>query len=286
MFTPYLSGFESPATVHTFRTQLRIAFAVLDCESLDGLTLVSLATFRATVLKRPGAPGSHALTIGVLRSFLKWAYLMDLTALEPVRVGAVLKSLKGLVLTPYPTFTELEIGALFAAARSRRDRAILALLIGAGLRAAELCALTVEDVLRDSAGPVIHIRHGKGAKDRLVPIREDTLAALDSYVGCRTGPLILSADRRNANGSALPLTPGGLRCILTELGRRAGITKRLSPHGLRHAYASRALRAGAHVVHIKALLGHSSLLTTQRYLDRVSIDEMRGIVPALREISA
>ena len=282
MLAPYLAQFDSPDTVRGFHSRLRIALEILEADSLADLTLLSLATFRGKALKLGWAPGSVTVTFAVLRSFLKWAYLMNETALEPVRVAAVLKSPKGSVITPYGTITGPEIARLFTAAKSRRDRAILSLLLGAGIRAAELVNLDVENVLREPAGASLHVRHGKGAKDRIVPIRGDVLAAVDLYTGYRTsGPLILSADRSVPPGSRLSTV--GLRAILAAVAVRAGVTKRLTPHGMRHTYASRALHSGAGIMHIRALLGHASIATTQRYVDHIEMDELRGVLPALKE---
>jgi site-specific recombinase XerD len=154
-------------------------------------------------------------------------------------------------------------------ARNALDRAVLELLYGAGLRAAELAALTVDDV--DLGERIVYVRQGKGRKDRVVPFGERVRVALLAYLRSRPragGPIFLSAWGR-------PISSKTLGWLVQKAGERAGLKGPASPHRLRHSYATHLLRNGADVRHIQALLGHASLASTQIYLGLETADLAR-----------
>jgi integrase/recombinase XerC len=139
-----------------------------------------------------------------------------------------------------------------------RDRALLELLYASGLRVAEGCGLDVDDL--DEGRRTVRVL-GKGSKERVVPVGETALDALAAYLalrGRRRGPLFL-----NARGGRL--TPRSALRIVRARARRAGIVQRVTPHTLRHSFATHMLGAGADLRLIQELLGHSRLSTTQRY---------------------
>jgi integrase/recombinase XerD len=145
---------------------------------------------------------------------------------------------------------------------------MLELLSGTGLRASELCRLRVEDV--DLAQDVVFVLPGKGKKDRIVPFGEKARTALVDYL--RHG--------RPFTGGALFVTTRGTpfrRKLLTRsvvaAGRRAGLTHPVSPHRIRHSYATHLLRHGASLRALQLLLGHASLASTQIYLD-VEVEDL------------
>jgi integrase/recombinase XerD len=136
-----------------------------------------------------------------------------------------------------------------------RDRALVELLYGTGLRAGELARLELSDIA--FAERAIHVRQGKGRKDRVVPLGERAAEAIVEYLRerlRRPGPLLLSRWGR-------PLSAVLLWRAVTRLGRAAGVV--VSPHRLRHSYATHLLRHGARVQEIQALLGHGSVESTQ-----------------------
>ena len=140
----------------------------------------------------------------------------------------------------------------------RRDRALLELLYATGIRVAECCGLDCADLDR-SEGTVRVL--GKGDKERVVPVGETALAALDDYLATRRvarGPLFT-----NHRGSRL--TPRSVRRIVERRARLSGIDRRVTPHTLRHTFATHMLGEGADLRLIQELLGHSRLSTTQRY---------------------
>ncbi|HEX6533834.1 MAG TPA: site-specific tyrosine recombinase XerD [Gemmatimonadaceae bacterium] len=145
-----------------------------------------------------------------------------------------------------------------------RDRAMLELGYGAGLRVSEWITIGVKDVLLDEA--LVRV-FGKGSKERLVPIGRRAIAAVAIYLrelrprlerGGGRGALLL-----NARGE--PLTRMGAWKILRKYVERAGLTKHVSPHTLRHTFATHLLEGGADLRAVQEMLGHADIATTQIY---------------------
>jgi len=163
--------------------------------------------------------------------------------------------------------------------RSLRDRALLELLYGTGARISEAVGLAVDDVDR-SAG-TIRVT-GKGSKQRVVPIGSFALTALDAYL-VRGRPVLAAQGRgisalfMNARGGRLSRQSAWT--ILRTVADRAGITEDLSPHILRHSFATHLLDGGADVRVVQELLGHASVTTTQVYT-LVTVDRLREVYAA------
>jgi len=157
-----------------------------------------------------------------------------------------------------------------------RDRAILELFYASGLRIGELVALNLSDV--DRGEGLARVR-GKGRKERIVPVGRKALEALRVYLEVRgtippqgvTGPRGAEALFLNHRGGRLS-TRGVSRIVLTHL-LRSGLGKKITPHGLRHSFATHLLDAGADLRAIQELLGHARLSTTQRYT-HVGLDKV------------
>lgn len=146
-----------------------------------------------------------------------------------------------------------------------RDRAMLELMYGSGLRASELCGIEIQ-ALNFSDG-VVRVR-GKGAKDRIVPVGRQACRAVMNYLSENGRPLLA----KPKTGSALFISTWGraisrktLWHLLQEHVRRAGINKKIHPHQLRHAFATHLLANGADLRVIQEMLGHSDIGTTQIY---------------------
>jgi len=141
-----------------------------------------------------------------------------------------------------------------------RDRLLLQVAYGCGLRLSELLHLRVTDI--DSARMVIHVRQGKGAKDRLVPLSRRLLEELRNYWRLfRPRTWLFRSQKLDR-----PLHGSYLQRRFIRLRKKAGITKRCSMHTLRHSYATHLLEAGVDLLTLKALLGHRSLESTARYV--------------------
>jgi len=156
--------------------------------------------------------------------------------------------------------TRDEVKALLEAPKNLGHRAILATMYGAGLRVSEATHLKVADL--DRGRKVIWVRGGKGHKDRQVMLAEplrDVLAAYWRWK--RPADWLFPGDK-----AGCPLSTHTVFETCRKAARRAGITKPVSPHSLRHAFATHLLDDGVNLVVIQALLGHSNLKTTARYL--------------------
>jgi integrase/recombinase XerD len=150
-----------------------------------------------------------------------------------------------------------------------RDRAILETLYGAGLRISELVALDVDDLDLDDRS--VLVRSGKGGKGRRVPIGRAAKVALTTYIS-QSRPVLTTRGSARSNRGAVFLNARGGRLsrqgcwkILKAHARSAGLEPRVSPHTLRHSFATHMLDAGADIRVVQELLGHASLSTTQVY---------------------
>lgn len=152
-----------------------------------------------------------------------------------------------------------EIGALLAALRSLKFRTMAMVIYGAGLRIAEACSLEVGDI--DAPRAVIRVRHGKGDKPREVPLSPTLYAALRAYWKQERPALpYLFVGRKGR-----PLAPKSMRKALAAARQVAGIQRAVTPHMLRHSFATHILEAGTDVRLIQQLLGHRDLRTTAGY---------------------
>jgi site-specific recombinase XerD len=153
-----------------------------------------------------------------------------------------------------------EVASFLDAARPGRDRVLFQTAYACGLRVSELTHLRIRDI--DSARMVVLVCQGKGRKDRLVPLSVRLLGELRRYwFGCRPSHWLFPGAKPGR-----PVHSGNIQRLFRRVRRRAGITKRVTPHTLRHSFATHLLEAGVDVLTVQKLLGHTSLSTTARYL--------------------
>jgi len=203
------------------------------------------------------APATLRRKLAALSSF--FAFLVDLGEIStsPVRSIPLPRAAQRIP----EALTEAEIGRLLAAAQTPFERAVALLMLTAGLRRAEVGAIRREDL--DLEGRLLLVR-GKGSKERFVPLLPQALAALSTYLVCRPAVGVLH----------LFVTPQGRRLPHDFLNRsmnrllpRAGLAgRRITPHVLRHSFATHLVRSGVDVRTVQELLGHADLSTTARYL--------------------
>jgi integrase/recombinase XerC len=177
---------------------------------------------------------------------------------------------------------EPSANALSAFERAR-DQALFEILYGAGLRISEACHLDLRDVVPDGAGAQLSVRQGKGRKDRIVPLGSKGWQAVQEYLPLRDSLLAeRAADKKPVDDQALFVSVRGVRLVDREarrkLDRRELLTgvRRVSPHALRHSFATHLLGEGADLRSIQEMLGHASLRTTQRYA-QVDIDHLMAV---------
>ena len=203
--------------------------------------------------------------LAVLRRFYRWAVRERIVALDPTL------RLKGAKVPPrFPkTLSEAQVEALLAAPDvdtplGLRDRAMLELLYATGLRVSELVALTMLNLsLQDGLVRVI----GKGSKERIVPLGEEARRWIERYLK-EARPAILAgrvADATFVTQRAAGMTRQMFWVLIKRHAMRAGIEAPLSPHGLRHAFATHLLNHGADLRVVQLLLGHADISTTQIY---------------------
>ena len=241
----------------------------------EGLEPLHLRAYLAS-LYQTHEKSSLCRRLSAIRSFLKYLKMQNWIERD---VGVLVPSPKA--RHSLPQFLKIEeilelIQAPDVASRSgRRDRALFEVIYGAGLRVSEAVGLDVGDV--DLGEGWVRVL-GKGSKERTVPIGEPAKKAVEAYRSDMTavkGPLFM-----NLQGTRL--STRSVARILTKHLVRIGASKSLSPHGLRHSFATHLLAAGADLRGIQELLGHARLSTTQRYthLDLGGLmDEYRNAHP-------
>jgi len=146
-----------------------------------------------------------------------------------------------------------------------RDRAILELLYGSGLRVGEVCGLTLDRVDLERGRVVVL---GKGSKERDLPLSDFAIDALQEYLERGRGTLAPEAplpDTLFFNRRRRPMTPRDARAMVDRYRKQVLSDRRVSPHTLRHSFATHLLEGGADIRSVQELLGHASLATTQRY---------------------
>jgi site-specific recombinase XerD len=203
-----------------------------------------------------------------LRSFLKYLAKRDIPALD----GAKIELAK--TVRPQVSFLEPdELTRLFEAVDitnpiGLRDRAILELLFSSGLRVSELVSLDTDHINLDRREFTVR---GKGQKDRPIYISEAAAICLDAYLKTRTDefkPLFIhyaGSQDGTDGGSFTRLTPRSVQRMVKHYALKAGITKTVTPHTLRHSFATDLLMNGADLRSVQGLLGHANISTTQIY---------------------
>ena len=252
-------------------------------ERLDDVTENVVAEFLMSLREgdadhQPLSATSAARTVVAVRGFHKFAVQDGLATADPA--GAVKPPTPAKRLPKALPLSDVE--AILEAAGSPdtplalRDRALLEVLYGTGARISEATGLDVDDL--DTVDGTVLLR-GKGGKERLVPVGGYALDAVAAYLS-RGRPALAAQGR---GGPALFLNSRGGRlsrqsawAILVKAAERAGVTASVSPHTLRHSFATHLLDGGADVRVVQELLGHASVTTTQVYT-LVTVDNLREV---------
>lgn len=284
----FLASCEAQNTRLAFGRHLRAALNHLGITRLDELTTRALEDYRTHLLADGRGPASHNQALAALRSFLGWAAAHRGLHLPEHALRRFLRMERATVTRPYQVLSEAELSRLLLAANGPRDRAMVLIFVGGGLRVSEVATLDLADLHLDGTGEtLLHVRASKGQKDRLVPIRDEVVEGLHRYLAAtgRTvrdqGPLFLAEDRALRSRKAIRMGVRAMQLRVRDLCRTAGVAKTISPHALRHTYAIRYLRSGGTLSALAKLLGHASVTTTQRYVDHLALGEIRATLPPL-----
>jgi integrase/recombinase XerD len=273
-------------TLKSYRRDLRRYLRYLagtGVDDLAGIQESSVAGFLMALREGdsehpPLGAGSAARTVVAVRGFHKFAVREGLTQVDPasaVRPPAPAKRLpKALPLSDIERI--LDAAGAPGTALAMRDRALLEVLYGTGARISEAVGLDLDDLDLEQATVLLR---GKGSKERIVPVGSFAQEAVQAYL-VRGRPALsglgkgLPAIFLNARGGRLSRQSAWT--VLAKAADRAGVTAEVSPHTLRHSFATHLLDGGADVRVVQELLGHASVTTTQVYT-LVTVDSLREV---------
>jgi integrase/recombinase XerD len=273
-------------TLKSYRRDLRRYVAFLAGRQVEELASIREEHVTAfLVALREGDPehpalgaGSAARTVVAVRGFHRFAVREGLAEVDPssaVRPPSPAKRLpKALPLADIERI--LDAAGAPGTALAMRDRALLEMLYGTGARISEAVGLDVDDLDLDEGTVLLR---GKGGKERLVPVGSYAAAAVDAYL-VRGRPTLSAAGTGRAalflNARGGRLSRQSAWSVLVRAAERAGVTAEVSPHTLRHSFATHLLDGGADVRVVQELLGHASVTTTQIYT-LVTVESLREV---------
>ncbi|WP_430540750.1 site-specific tyrosine recombinase XerD [Nocardioides marinisabuli] len=283
-------------TLASYRRDLRRYLAHLAAQGvqrLDDVTEAGVGAFLVHLREGdadhpPLSATSAARTVVAVRGFHRFAVADGLAETDPareVKPPTPAKRLpKALPLADVEAI--LEAAGAPGTTLALRDRALLEVLYGTGARISEAVGLDVDDLdlATDEAAPLegTVLLRGKGGKQRIVPVGSYALEAVQAYL-VRARPELAGLGGPGGTGGALFLNARGGRLsrqsawtVLTRAAERAGVTRDVSPHTLRHSFATHLLDGGADVRVVQELLGHASVTTTQVYT-LVTVDNLREV---------
>ena len=248
-------------------------------ENPSALTETHVREYRLWLNRQPGTkvgrnmetlkPKTRNYYLIALRAFLKYMRKRGIESLNPERIELAKVPERSLDLISSSELTRLIEAPDLASLSGLRDKAILELLFSTGLRVSELCALSQEDV--DLSRDEFSVR-GKGDKVRVVFLSDTARDAIKAYLKERKDfdDAMFIQYGKNAKNDAvnnkdLRLTPRSVQRIIKRYATIAGITRKVTPHKLRHCFATDLLHNGADLRSVQALLGHANIATTQIY---------------------
>ena len=269
----------SPRTFEAYQRDLNqyLAFIVKKgVKTLDEISQMHIREYIRALNHRGLASSSIARIFSSIRSYHKFLSAEGIIKENPTLVLTSPKAPKKLP----EVLSETEIDAITKAVDessqfAKRDKAIIEMLYSCGLRVSELCDLKISNLFLDD--DVIRIM-GKGSKERLLPVGVRAKTLLNDYLIYTRSSFIKNTGSSSVfiSRNGKPLTRAMINIILNKWVRASGITKAVSPHTLRHSFATHLLEGGADLRFVQALLGHSDISTTQIYthLDKHHLKEV------------
>jgi site-specific recombinase XerD len=259
----------SVKTVENYDRYLTRYLAFSKVTSPSKLTEQSVREFRIYLNRQAGTSGTmkhktQNYYMISLRAFLKFLRKREIESLNPERIELAKVGARDLDLITSAELERLLAGPKGSGLAELRDRAILELFFSTGLRVSELCSLNRDlDLSRDE----FSIR-GKGEKVRVVFLSPEAKACIKAYLDKRgdiEDALFIQMGKNAKNAKELRLTPRSVERLVKKYSTKAGITRKVTPHVIRHSFATDLLQNGADLRSVQALLGHSNITTTQVY---------------------
>lgn len=259
-------------TVRNYDHYLDRAFESMGVKTVAGITEDKLREYRLALNRAPGVKvkGQAPATMKkntqnyhliALRSFLKYCRKRQFDTLTPDAIELAKVGARHLDLITVDELTRLLAAPDLTTLKGLRDKALLELFFSTGLRLAELCSLNNDlDLSRDE----FSIR-GKGEKIRVVFLSESSKKAIKEYLKARKDMHEAMFVNNARNSAPARLTPRSIERIVKECAIKAGISKKVTPHVLRHSFATDLLSNGADIRSVQMMLGHANIATTQVY---------------------
>jgi len=259
----------SVKTVENYDRYLTRFLAHSKITAPEKLTEQSVREFRIYLNRAPGVSGTmkhktQNYYMISIRAFLKFLRKRDIESLNPERIELAKVGQRDLDLITSQELDRLMSGPSGTSVPALRDKAILELFFSTGLRVSELCSLNRDlDLTRDE----FSVR-GKGEKVRVVflsPAAKDAIKKYETKRADLADALFAQMGKNAKNAKDLRLTPRSIERLVKKYATKAGITRKVTPHVIRHSFATDLLENGADLRSVQALLGHANIATTQVY---------------------
>jgi len=269
-----VEGGRSAKTAENYRLYLERFTSFTNDIAVNLITSETIRKYRLWLNRHKNENGETLATITqsyhliALRGFLTYLSKRDIPSLSPEKIELPKVSRKQVTFLHYDEVARLLDSIPLDEEQGLRDRAIVELLFSSGLRVSELTNLNRDHV--NTTRREFMVR-GKGQKDRPVFIGDAAATHVKTYLASRLDnlpPLFLSYSRNNSvsnSGDYRRLTPRSVQRIINKYAKLAGITKHVSPHTMRHSFATDLLMNGADIRSVQSMLGHSNISTTQVY---------------------
>ncbi len=265
----------SVKTIENYEHYLTTFFSYTNNRSVDQITEEQVREFRLWLNRQPGTKVGGRVEpmkrktqnyyLIALRAFLKFLRKRGVESLSPERIELAKVPERSLDLISTTELERLLAAPDVSTLAGKRDKAILELFFSTGLRLSELCALSIDDV--DLTRDEFSVR-GKGDKVRVVFLTDAAKHAIKTYLLSRKDidpALFIQTGPRAKAAKDLRLSPRAIQRLMKQAAISAGITRKVTPHVLRHSFATDLLRNGADLRSVQALLGHAHIGTTQIY---------------------
>ena len=265
----------SPQTLRSYRTALTEFVTFCQARNIkkeEAFVPANLRTFIANLQLKNPARNTVLRKIATLRSFC--SYLMRQGSLDKNPFKLLPSPKKEKLLPKFLSIPETD-RLLATTTQSKhfatRDKALFELMYSSGLRRSEVTNLKIRDI--DFFNGLVKVL-GKGRKERIVPVTQTALQALKDYLATRRNPQAEEALFLNKNGK--PLSGDGLAYIFKNTAIASHLARRVTPHSLRHSFATHLLGNGCDLRSLQEMLGHKSLSTTQVYT-HVSLEQLKSV---------